>query len=40
MIELLKQRDADGLAQLTAQHNCQAKELYQELIKGQQKQTD
>lgn len=36
MIALLKQRDADGLVRLTAQHNCQAKELYQALIKGQE----
>ncbi len=34
MIGLLKQRDAIGLSKLVAQHNCQAKELYQELIKG------
>ena len=36
MIDLLKQRDATGLRKLVAQHNCQAKELYQELIKGQE----
>ena len=36
MIDLLKRRDAVGLGRLVAQHNCQAKELYQELIKGQQ----
>ena len=38
MIDLLKQRDAVGLSKLVAHHNCQAKELYQELIKGQQAQ--
>jgi len=38
MIDLLKQRDAVGLSKLVAQHNCQAKELYQELIKGQKAQ--
>ena len=38
MIDLLKQRDAVGLSKLAAQHNCQAKELYQELIKGQKTQ--
>jgi DNA-binding GntR family transcriptional regulator len=33
MIGLLKQRDGASLRKLVAQHNCQAKDLYQELIK-------
>jgi hypothetical protein len=38
MIELLKVRDTDGLSALVAQHNCQARELYQNLIEDQPEQ--
>ena len=35
MVELMRNRDVEGLSEVVSRHNCQAMEVYQELIKEQ-----